>query len=127
MIYNNLYIPLFFPELFLENVFQEMSSREVDLSCNNFVSRVVEDCLRKSLAMKLLKHHVRFMEAVATNFRLVCKNQFASHVVQTLIHGIPFVYSQTSEKVVSPSFSFSFDYICKVRSRTFMGKFTICI
>ncbi|KAG1701685.1 Nucleolar protein 9 [Nymphon striatum] len=85
-------------ENFLENAFCEMKTREMDYSCNKTLSRFIEECLRMSFGLDNLKFHIQFMDAFGENIRLVCKDQYASHVVQTLIHCIPKIFDDEKTK-----------------------------
>nr|CAD7443342.1 unnamed protein product [Timema bartmani] len=70
-----------FPGIFVDNVFKETHDKEVEYSCNQLASRVIEDILPWASDDVVL----RFMEALWKDIRPLLSDPFASHVLQKLI------------------------------------------
>nr|CAD7452090.1 unnamed protein product [Timema tahoe] len=67
--------------IFVDNVFKETHDKEVEYSCNQLASRVIEDILPWASDDVVL----RFMEALWKDIRPLLSDPFASHVLQKLI------------------------------------------
>lgn len=63
------------------NVFEQTHDQEVHLSSNQVVSKVIENLI----AFAEPEHFERFMKAFAENFRPICSDSFASHVLQKMV------------------------------------------
>ncbi|VVC26352.1 Hypothetical protein CINCED_3A020959 [Cinara cedri] len=67
---------------FVDNVFKQLSGNEVNYCSNQVVSRVVDDLLPEAsdqTVMNLIEHFEK-------DLRSICSDQFASHVLQQLLH-----------------------------------------
>ncbi|XP_025202371.1 nucleolar protein 9 [Melanaphis sacchari] len=68
--------------IFADNVFKQLNGNEVNYCCNQVVSRVVDDLLPAAsdeTVLNLIKHF-------EVDLRPICSDQFASHVLQQLLH-----------------------------------------
>nr|CAD7201296.1 unnamed protein product [Timema douglasi] len=67
--------------IFVDNVFKETHDKEVEYSCNQLASRVIEEIMPWASDDVVL----RFMEALWKDIRPLLSDSFASHVLQKLI------------------------------------------
>lgn len=76
------YIKKKFTGIFVDNVFKQLNGNEVNYCSNQVVSRVVDDLLPSAsdqTVLNLIKHF-------EIDLRPICCDQFASHVLQQLLH-----------------------------------------
>jgi len=67
--------------VFVKNVFAQLSGKEVEYSCNQLVSRVVEELLPDAPE----EDQKEFMEAFIKDLRPIATDPFASHVLEQLV------------------------------------------
>lgn len=65
----------------MHNVFEQLRSHEVEYSCNQVISRIVDTLLPLASDEVILN----FMVAFDGQLRITCMDPFASHVVEKLI------------------------------------------
>lgn len=68
--------------IFVDNVFKQLSGNEVNYCSNQVVSRVVDDLLPNASDLTVLN----LIEHFEKDLRPICCDQFASHVLQQLLH-----------------------------------------
>lgn len=71
----------YFSGAFVDNIFQQVNGNEISYSCNQVVSRVIENLLPSASEETLTK----FMNIFNENIRKMCMDQFGSFIVQKLI------------------------------------------
>lgn len=67
---------------FVDNVFKQLNGNEVNYCSNQVVSRVVDDLLPAASDQTVLN----LIEHFEKDLRPICCDQFASHVLQQLLH-----------------------------------------
>lgn len=67
---------------FVDNVLKQLDGNEVNYCSNQVVSRVVDDLLPEASDQTVLK----LIEHFGNDLRPICCDQFASHVLQQLLH-----------------------------------------
>lgn len=67
---------------FVDNVFKQLNGNEVNYCSNQVVSRVVDDLLPQASDTTVLN----LIEHFEKDLRPICSDQFASHVLQQLLH-----------------------------------------
>lgn len=67
---------------FVDNVFKQLNGNEVNYCSNQVVSRVVDDLLPQASDMTVFN----LIEHFEKDLRPICSDQFASHVLQQLLH-----------------------------------------
>lgn len=67
---------------FVDNVFKQLDGNEVNYCSNQVVSRVVDDLLPEASDQTVLNLIGHFEK----DLRPICCDQFASHVLQQLLH-----------------------------------------
>lgn len=70
----------------MDNVFKQLSGNEVNYCSNQVVSRVVDDLLPEASDQTVLN----LVEHFEKDLRPICIDQFASHVLQQLLHVITY-------------------------------------
>jgi hypothetical protein len=78
---NCKYNALFVSVIFTNNVFDEIINEEINYSCNQFASAVLEKLLPSSNDTVLK----RFMKAFGENLRPICCDPYGSYVLQKLL------------------------------------------
>ncbi|XKL60055.1 hypothetical protein PGB90_001071 [Kerria lacca] len=68
-------------KIFVDNVFEQITGNEVNYSCNQVVSRIIDNLLPLASSIVLSK----FMTAYSEDIRIICLDPFASFVLQKLI------------------------------------------
>lgn len=66
----------------MDNVFKQLNGNEVNYCSNQVVSRVVDDLLPQASDTTVLN----LIEHFEKDLRPICSDQFASHVLQQLLH-----------------------------------------
>lgn len=92
--------------IFVDNVFKQLHGNEVNYCSNQVVSRVVDDLLpvaSDETVFNLIKHF-------ENDLRTICCDQFASHVLQQLLHVAVYraykITKDTSETIKENYFNF---------------------
>lgn len=65
----------------MQNVFEQLKSHEVEYSCNQVISRIVDTLLPLASDEVVLN----FIDAFDSQLRITCMDPFASHVLEKLI------------------------------------------
>ncbi|XP_050525756.1 nucleolar protein 9 [Daktulosphaira vitifoliae] len=85
--------------LFVGNVFKQLDGNEINYCSNQVVSRIVDNLLPEASDEIIIKIINKFDEEL----RLICNDQFASHVLQQLLHVATsrgYALNNTPEKVI---------------------------
>ena len=69
-------------EIFVTNVFEQTEEKEMDLMCNQVISKVIEKLLALAKPETLLK----FASICLKEMRIICTDPYASHVLEALMH-----------------------------------------
>lgn len=80
--FNIVQIKVFILGNFVDNVFKQLNGNEVNYCSNQVVSRVVDDLLPEASDQTVFN----LIEHFEKDLRLICCDQFASHVLQQLLY-----------------------------------------
>ena len=72
---------ILFAEIFVANVFEQTYDKEMDLMCNQVISKILEKLL--PMAKPETFHH--FAEIALKEMRIVCTDPYASHVLEKIM------------------------------------------
>ncbi|XP_060853343.1 uncharacterized protein LOC132931285 [Rhopalosiphum padi] len=96
--------------IFVDNVFKQLNGNEVNYCSNQVVSRVVDDLLPAAsdqTVLNLIKHF-------EIDLRPICCDQFASHVLQQLLHVAIYRAYKVTEDISETSKENYFNFINKL-------------
>ena len=102
--------------MFVTNVFEQTVDKEMDLMCNQVISKILE----KLLAMADRGTQEKFAQIILKEMRIICTDPYASHVLECLMHiFMEKVLSRTDAESGSEHLQFCEKWLCSVVQFTF--------
>ena len=96
--------------MFIDNVFDQTNEKEMDLICNQVISKIIE----KLLTIAKPEIRMKFAKIIQKEMRIICTDPYGSHVLETIMHIFMEVISCKDEKLDPDYVEFCHAWICSV-------------
>ena len=97
-------------DMFIDNVFDQTNEKEMDLICNQVISKIIE----KLLTIAKPEIRMKFAKIIQKEMRIICTDPYGSHVLETIMHIFMEVISCKDEKLDPDYVEFCHAWICSV-------------
>ena len=96
--------------MFVNNVFDQTNEKEMDLICNQVISKIIE----KLLTVAKPEMQMKFAKIVQKEMRIICTDPYGSHVLEKIMHIFMDVICSEDGKLDPEYVEFCRTWLCSV-------------